>query len=106
MIYCLRDMIYGLRRMIYLCRHKYDIISVPSYAKRISSAQRISCRRHITRSDGTDIIEKTLYYVKSFFMACPAGFDDLTKMRLAASSQEKARLFLAVTAGATPPNTR
>ena len=41
MIYRLRDMIYGLCRMIYLLR-KHDIISVPSYAKRISSAKQIS----------------------------------------------------------------
>ena len=34
MMYRLCDMIYGLRRMIYLLR-KYDIISVPSYAEGI-----------------------------------------------------------------------
>ena len=41
MIYRLRDMIYGLDRMIYLLR-KHDMISVPPYAKRISSAEQIS----------------------------------------------------------------
>ena len=41
MIYRIRDMIYGKCRMIYsLC--KYDMISVPEYAKRISSAKQIS----------------------------------------------------------------
>ena len=46
----LRDMIYGWCRMIYLLR-KYDIISVPAYAKRISSHDSaISYRRYITRS--------------------------------------------------------
>ena len=47
MKYCWRNMIYGSRRMIYLhCKH--DIISVPSYAKRISSAdqrERISLKK-------------------------------------------------------------
>ncbi len=51
-------MIYGLRRMIYLLR-KCDIISVSSYAKRISSAQQISYPQGISPvPTGTDIIEK------------------------------------------------
>ena len=37
-------MIYGFRRMIYLLR-KHDIISVPTHAKRISSAEQISYRQ-------------------------------------------------------------
>ena len=41
MIYRWRDMIYGWCRMIYILR-KYDIISVPTYAKRISSEKQIS----------------------------------------------------------------
>ena len=51
-------MIYGLRRMIYLLR-KYDIISVPPYAKGVSSLKE---RYHIEDispvPQGTDIIEK------------------------------------------------
>ena len=44
--------------MIYLLR-KYDIISVPTYAKRISSAKQISCSQGISPvPQGTDIIEK------------------------------------------------
>ncbi len=54
-------MIYGYRRMIYLLR-KYDIISVPSYAKRISSAKQISYPKGISPvPKGTDIIVKTSF---------------------------------------------
>ena len=59
MIYRLRDMIYGQRRMIYLLR-KYDIISVPLYA--IGIYHRATVRYHIEDispvPQGTDIIEK------------------------------------------------
>lgn len=59
MIYRLRDMIYGQRRMIYLLR-KYDIISVPLYA--IGIYHRATVRYHIEDISpvrtGTDIMEK------------------------------------------------
>ena len=63
---------YDIRRcrMIYLLR-KYDIISVPSYAKRISSHDSaISYRRYITRSD------RNGYHCKktSFALADKRGF--------------------------------
>ncbi len=52
-------MIYGSYRVIYLLR-KHDIISVPLYAKRISSAKQISYLKGILSVPaGTDIIVKT-----------------------------------------------
>ena len=58
MIYRWRDMIYGKCRMIYLLR-RYDILSVPTYAKRISSAKQISYPEGISPvPQGTDIIVK------------------------------------------------
>ena len=58
--YC--DMIYGIRRMIYLLC-KYDIISVPSYAAGIY--HRTIVRYHTEDispvPSGTDIIEKDLF---------------------------------------------
>ena len=54
-------MIYGKCRMIYLLR-RYDIISVPTYAKRISSAKQISYPEGISPvPQGTDIIVKNLF---------------------------------------------
>ena len=57
MIYCWRNMIYGLCRMIYLLR-KHDIISVPSYAEGIY--HRTIARYHIKDISpvptGTDIM--------------------------------------------------
>ena len=51
-------MIYGFRRMIYLLR-KHDIISVPSYAKHISSTAGGYHIEDISPvPQGTDIIEK------------------------------------------------
>lgn len=61
MMYRLCDMIYGLRRMIYLLR-KYDIISVPFIREAY-----IICEADIIASaissvpQGTDIIVKNLF---------------------------------------------
>ena len=60
-------MIYDLRRMIYL-RCKYDIISVPSYAKHISSTAGGYHTKSISPvPTGTDIIEKTSFLRTRFF---------------------------------------
>ena len=61
-------MIYDLRRMIYL-RCKYDIISVPSYAKHISSTAGGYHTEGISPVPiGTDIIKKPLYFRKEVFL--------------------------------------
>ena len=62
MMYRLCDMIYGLRRMIYLLR-KYDIISVPSYAEGIyhrSQSDIISKIYHPFRKERISLKKVTL----------------------------------------------
>ena len=68
MIYRFCDMIYGLRRMIYLlCKH--DIISVPFMREAyiICAADIIPVRVYHPFLKGTDIIEKTDLHCKSVF---------------------------------------
>ena len=61
MIYRLCDMIYGLRRMIYLLR-KYDIISVPFIREAyIIYEADIIASAISSVPQGTDIIEKSLF---------------------------------------------
>ena len=63
-------MIYDLRRMIYL-RCKYDIISVPSYAKHISSTAGGYHTEGISPvPQGTDIIKKGLHFREVLFSGC------------------------------------
>ena len=64
-------MIYGLRRMIYL-RCKHDIISVSSYAQRISYAQHISYPLgYIIRDHRERIsLKKATCFRKSLFSWC------------------------------------
>ncbi len=74
-------MIYGLLRMIYLLC-KYDIISVPSYAKRISSlAERYHIEDISPVPKGTDIIEKNDKFLSKlvvFFMELLTGVEPVT----------------------------
>ena len=54
-------MLYGWLRMIYLLR-KCDMMSIPSYAQRISPAKRISFAEQISPApSGTDIIAKSSF---------------------------------------------
>ena len=81
MIYCLRDMIYGLRRMIYLLC-KYDIISVPTIREAY-----IICEADIIASAispvprGTDIIVKNLFCLLTkevFYMVDTRGLETIS----------------------------
>ena len=73
-------MIYGLRRMIYLLR-KYDIISVPSYAKRISSTAGGYHIEDISPvPSGTDIIEKTDFVLRQSRFFHGAGYGNRTRL--------------------------
>ena len=77
-------MIYGKCRMIYLLR-RYDIISVPTYAKRISSAKQISYPEGISPvPQGTDIIVKKTSFVyqtkEVFYMVQEMGLEPTRRL--------------------------
>ena len=69
MIYRRCDMIYGLRRMIYLCC-KYDIISVPAYAVGIyhrTKCDIISKIYHPFRQERISLQKSSLSFDKELF---------------------------------------